>query len=484
MNTRIAPKTVVLLGIPFHDVTMEETLAEIDRMIAERKPRYIATANLDFTALASWDVELQRILMDADLVLCDGTPLVWASRILKAPLRERVAGADLTPRLMAHAAERGYRAFFLGSDETVLATAKGVLEERNPGLTVCGVYAPPYARLLELDHDEIAGRIRDARPDILLVALGSPKQEKWIYMNHRELGVPCSIGIGASLDFVAGKFARAPVWMQKAGMEWLFRLKQEPSRLFARYYRDFVFFAAALYKQKRGLREPAATPAPKASEADGVDFFRQQWTGRADASVVLSGAFAIEAPKENAFVLLDLSGVTFMDSTGLGAIMTAFRQCKQRAGGLILLRPSQPVRALLQTLKLDRLIPIVETLEEARTASRSLRAGEEPRCEVSADQRRLTIRCTGDLTAAPSRALFETILREWAAAPLVRTLELDLSDVHFIDSSGLDCLVRARSLAQSRRNGWLRLAGANGNVRNVLALAPLNEPFKLDIIAA
>src|SRR5438045_8977428 len=119
-TNRVEPKTVVLLGVPFHDVTMEQTLAEIDYIIAGGAPRYIATANLDFAAMASTDVELQRILLDAHLVLCDGKPLVWASRLLRAPLRERVAGSDLTVKLGAHAAARGHRLFFLGSDDTVL----------------------------------------------------------------------------------------------------------------------------------------------------------------------------------------------------------------------------------------------------------------------------------------------------------------------------------------------------------------------------
>ncbi len=109
-NTRLA----ILLGVPFHDVTMGETLDRIDALIAARTPGYLATANLDFAAQASQDVELQRILFDAELVLCDGTPLVWASRWLGAPLRERVAGSDMMPHLFARAAERGHRLFFLG----------------------------------------------------------------------------------------------------------------------------------------------------------------------------------------------------------------------------------------------------------------------------------------------------------------------------------------------------------------------------------
>ncbi len=257
------PKTVALLGIPFHDVTMDETLAAIDDMVRERDPRYIATANLDFAAQADDDVELQRILLDAHLVLCDGMPLVWASRWLDAPLRERVAGSDLTLHLAERAAQRGHRLFFLGSDEAVLKTAKEKLETRFPGIKICGVYAPPYARLLDLNNDEITALIRAAQPDILLVALGAPKQEKWIHMHHREVDVPCCIGIGASLDFVAGKYSRAPVWMQRTGLEWLYRLCRSRAACWAGTHTISFSFSArctARSRRCRSARRPRRKP--------------------------------------------------------------------------------------------------------------------------------------------------------------------------------------------------------------------------------
>ena len=482
---RIEPNTVVLLGVPFHDVTMDETLAEIDQIVSDGAPRYIATANLDFAAQASRDVELQRILMDAHLVLCDGTPLVWASRILKARLRERVAGSDLTPKLMAHAAARGYGIFFLGSDEAVLATARERLVCENPGLNVCGIYAPPYANLLDLDNEAIVERVREARPDILLVALGVPKQEKWIYMNQRELGVPCIIGIGASLDFVAGKFSRAPVWMRNCGLEWLFRLMQEPRRLFSRYFDDFTFLVTALFKQRRELREPREGPVVTSPLPDAVDFAHYQWRGRADAAAVRSHAIPVPGPSgSQALAVLELSGVSFMDSIGLGLIMKGFKLCKEAGGGLILLQPSEPVRRLIETLKLDRLIPIAATLENAREMSRSLRGATPPRCEAEPASRRLVFRCSVDLTATTVVELSEMILLKWPAFKWARVMEVDLSGVHFIDSSGLDCLVRARSLAQSRRGGRFAVTGANENIRNVLALGRLNEPFDVTSRAA
>jgi N-acetylglucosaminyldiphosphoundecaprenol N-acetyl-beta-D-mannosaminyltransferase len=482
---RPEPNTVVLLGIPFHDVTMEETLGEIDRIVLEKTPRYICTANLDFAAQASRDVELQRILMDAHLVLCDGTPLIWASRLLKAPLRERVAGSDLTVSLMAHAAARGYRLFFLGSDERILVSARERLVREHPGLTVCGIYAPPYAKLLELDNDTIAARIREAKPDILLVALGAPKQEKWIYMNQGELGVPCSIGIGASLDFVAGKFSRAPVWMQKTGLEWLFRLMQEPRRLFSRYFDDFTFLVSALFKQKRELREPPKAPDPKPTAPYVVDFAHYQWMGRADAAAARSNTIEVPGPTDqHSLAILDLTHVSFMDSIGLGVIMKGFRLCKQAGGGLILLRPSDPVRRLIETLKLDRIIPVAGTIEEARAISQSILHARPPACNADPSARRLVFRCSGDLTAMSASELSDMIVLKWSSFDWARFMEIDLSSVHFIDSSGLDCLLRARSLSESRRGGRFTVTGANENIRNVLAVARLTQPLSVNIAAA
>ncbi|HEX4083309.1 MAG TPA: WecB/TagA/CpsF family glycosyltransferase [Chthoniobacteraceae bacterium] len=482
---RDEPKTIVLFGVPFHDVTMDETLAEIDGIINRREPRYIATANLDFAAQASRDVELQRILMDAHMVLCDGTPLVWASRLLKCALRERVAGSDLTPRLMAHAAQKGYRIFFLGSDDRVLGAAKVKLEREYPGLQVCGILAPPYAKLLELDNDTIAAQVREARPDILLVALGAPKQEKWIYMNHRDLGVPCSVGIGASLDFAAGKFSRAPVWMQVGGLEWLFRLMQEPRRLAARYYDDFKFFVSAFLKQWRELRTSAPQQVGHPPAPVEEDMAQYRWIGRVDAAAAHAGRLAVPGPQGNRCVaVLELSGVSFMDSIALGLIMKGFKQCKAAGGGLILLQPSDPVRRVVETLKLDRLIPIAASMEEARGFSRSLHVTELPQCEVFQAQRRMVVRCIGDLTAATAGHMADLIAAKWSAHEWARFITVDLSAVHFIDSSGLDALVRSRALAQSRRGGRFTITGANANIRNVLALGRLAEPLDVNSHAA
>ena len=255
------PRIVMLLGVPFHDVTMQETLVYLDDLIIARRPAYIATANVDFAAQASRDVELQRILFDAELVLCDGTPLIWVSRWLDAPPPppppppplcasvSRDPTFYLTFLNMQPEKVIGSFSSVVRRDVLVEATKRALVPE-PPDWSIAGAYSPPFSKLLDMDDAEILRRLREARPDILLVAFGCPKQEKWIYRNYRNTGVPCTIGVGASLDFIAGKFKRAPVWMRRTGLEWTFRLLQEPRRLFNRYVLDLGFFVLAVAKQK------------------------------------------------------------------------------------------------------------------------------------------------------------------------------------------------------------------------------------------
>ena len=425
-------------------------------------------------------MELLRILLDAHLVLCDGTPLIWASRWLGVPLRERVAGSDLTPKLAERAAAKGHRLFFLGSNEAVLNLAKDTLVARHPGLVVCGVYSPPYAKLLDLDHDEIARRIQEAKPDIVLVALGAPKQEKWIYMHYRKLGVPLCIGIGASLDFVAGKFSRAPVWMQKCGLEWTYRLMQEPKRLVHRYWLDFRFFIRALREQKRMLSRTVAplSAPPERMHWPGIAAY--EWIGRADAAAVLSGAIAEPGPQSGrVHVVLDLSGVTFIDSSGLGLLLKGFKQCKEAGGALIIVRPSEVVRELLALSKLSRLLPCAESSEAAHRLIYLDRLETKAYSENDRRNASVIFRCLGEINAANADEFRELLQTKWEQEGLAKVLEIDFTRVDFIDSSGLGCLLRARKLVTAREGAALKLTGVNENLRNVITLAHLDEVLGL-----
>lgn len=477
MNKPVEPRIFILLGIPFHDVTMSETLEYLDGMIERRKPAYLATANLDFTAQASKDVELQRILFDAELVLCDGTPLVWASRWLGAPLRERVAGSDLMPFLFSHAQERGYRLFFLGSSEEVLAAAVAKCEERYPKLTICGSYSPPYAKLLEINDEEIARRVREARADILLVAMGCPKQEKWIYRHYQNLGVPATIGIGASLDFIAGKFRRAPVWMRVCGLEWLFRLIQEPTRLFNRYYFDLLFFVDALRKQRRLLKNQGVTIAPSGTvEPSALEsVVRYKWTGRIDAAAVDGKKVEAAAPepgKPN--VVIECSEVSFIDSTGLGLFIRSFRLCKQNGGAFVVLAPSEAVAKMLTVMRLDRLIPIAKTEGEILPLIRLGAPGAPEADALTAANGTVTLPLAGEITAATVESC-ETFLRSVLGQMNdAKKLTLDLAKVSFIDSSGLGFLIKTLKLVKQRPGTTLSIENPTPNVRNVIQLANLS----------
>lgn len=245
-----------LMNVPFDRVTMPQTLDRIAGMIDSQRPHYLATANVDFLVQSKRDAELRKILDDAHLVVCDGTPLVWLSRVLRRALPERVAGSDLVPQLLTRATEQNWSVFFLGGQEQVLQQAMEKVQKQHPSLRIAGGYSPPFAPLDAMDHDGICSRIHEAKPDVLLVSFGCPKQEKWIARNYEAAGVPVCIGVGATIDFLAGSVKRAPRWMQVAGMEWIFRLAQEPRRLLKRYATDLVVFGIGAVKEILSNRQP------------------------------------------------------------------------------------------------------------------------------------------------------------------------------------------------------------------------------------
>ena len=183
-------------------------------------------------------------------------PAVWWSRWLGQPLPERVAGSELIYAISQWASVKGYRIFFVGGAPGVGQRAADCLQQRYPELQVAGVVSPPYRALTATEETELIQQIRDAGTDILYLAMGQPKGEKWLARNRQRLGVPVSVQLGASFDFVAGGVRRAPLWLQRAGLEWLYRLLQEPRRLAGRYAQNlrFLFWAVARDLCRTGTR--------------------------------------------------------------------------------------------------------------------------------------------------------------------------------------------------------------------------------------
>ena len=218
---------VNILGIRVDAITMTEALNRVETFIRERQTRQVATANAEMVMLAQEDKLLSGILNSADLVLADGAGVVWAAKRLGEGVPERVAGFDLTQELLARAAISGYRIFWLGAAPGIAETAAQKASQHYPGLITVGIHDGYFAP----EDRTITQMVQEARPDILLCALGVPKQEKWLREHLAQLQVPVSIGIGGTFDVMAGKVKRAPVWMQRAGLEWSYRLIRQPSRL-------------------------------------------------------------------------------------------------------------------------------------------------------------------------------------------------------------------------------------------------------------
>lgn len=207
---------------------MGEAVAVLETYIRERKPRLVATANAEMVMMARQDIALANVLAHADLVVPDGAGVVWAARYQGQRVPERVAGYDLAQALLAEAARKGYKVYFFGGAPEVAENAKKVAVARYPGLAVVGVSDGFFS-----PQDEVAiiGKIIAVGPDILLAGLGVPRQEKWLAAHLAELAVPVTMGVGGTFDVMAGNVRRAPLWMQRAGFEWLYRLICQPARV-------------------------------------------------------------------------------------------------------------------------------------------------------------------------------------------------------------------------------------------------------------
>ena len=359
---------IALLGVPLDSLTLQQALAAIEDMIASRRPHYLVTANVDFLVQAQRDAELRRILVESDLALCDGMPLVWASRWLGNSLPERVAGADLVPRLIQTAAAKKYRLFFLGGRPDVTAKAVANLRREYPELNIAGYFSPPFRLLHEMPHEEILQQIRAAKPDVVFVSFGCPKAEKWMAMHYQSLGVPVLIGVGGTIDFLAGELKRAPIWMQRNGMEWAFRLAQEPRRLAGRYGSDLCCFSLAILQQWWSLQCRATrarhTP-PSSAVVVQPTWQRIRVPDRFDRDAINRAAEIWQRQGERHF-LIELANVKFIDSTAIALLLRLEKQLRLAGRRLVLLEPSRAVKRALKLMGLENFFLEAADILEAR----------------------------------------------------------------------------------------------------------------------
>ena len=217
-----------------------------------RQGNYVVTPNVDHIVQLEKDDELRVVYRDADLILADGKPLIWISKGCGSPIKEKISGSDLFPALCSECSKLGLTMYFFGAAPGVAQKAADNLTAKFPGLRVVGTMSPDYG--FERDSkkvDEAISQSNEAAPDILVVGLGCPKQEKFIHHYRDRIHAKLMLGLGASLDFEAGNVTRAPEWMQRCGLEWLYRITQDPTRLAKRYLVDDLKIVPLIFKYRK-----------------------------------------------------------------------------------------------------------------------------------------------------------------------------------------------------------------------------------------
>lgn len=251
------PRAIDLLGLRVDDVTVEETRRRLIAYLEEDRPHHIVTADASAWVIAGRDPAYLQIVESADLVTPDGAGLVWAARFLGSPLRERVSGVDLVEWLGKESAIRGFSLYFFGAAPGVAEEAAARLAARYPGMRLAGA----HHGFLQSPEEEtrLLETIRSSRPDVLLIAMGIPRQEKWIAKHKSDLGTRLLMGVGGSFDVFSGRVNRAPLWMQKRGLEWLYRLLQDP-RKYSKVANLPIFLANVLMRRRLPSPPPPAMP--------------------------------------------------------------------------------------------------------------------------------------------------------------------------------------------------------------------------------
>jgi N-acetylglucosaminyldiphosphoundecaprenol N-acetyl-beta-D-mannosaminyltransferase len=468
-----APSTVVILGIPFHNVTFAEAVAWARQRILSRQPGYIATANMDFV-MQSWrDPELQRILLEADLVVADGIPIVWLSALLGPRLKARVTGSDLVPLLAEMARDNGFSLYHLGGAPGVPEQAAETLVRRFPGLRMAGCYSPPKADILTMDHGEILARLQAAKPDLLLVAFGAPKQEKWVNLHVRRWKVPLAIGVGGSLDFLAGVQTRAPRIVQRLALEWFWRMCSDPPRLVGRYLGNIAFFFRALCKLLLIRCRPDRAEPPVGADsalrrmAHVETFVRLSNVGQADAFCVALIEQAVNRP-----VVLDLGGVPWLSSLEQGALLRLTTQFRRRQQPCMLTGAGSRVRRLLNWCHLAEYLEVGFSIDgilgKIEVWNARSRTGSIHRDTAG----RIVVQLPVELTAANLDAV-RKLMDDYPGVEQTREQILDATETRFVDSSAIGYFMRLKKQANAQ-NSKLRLVGAQPSVRRIFHIAKVD----------
>ena len=343
-----------LLGLPFDAVDLDGAVRRVRDAARHRQSCFFSTPNLNFVVASLADEDFRRSVVYSDLSFADGMPLVWIARLFGIPIRERTAGSNLFDSLRDSPGKQ-LSVFFFGGPDGVAEAACRRLSLEDKGLTCVGYESPGFGSIEEMSSEAVIRRINDSQADFLVVSLGARKGQAWIELNRPRLTVPVISHLGAVLNFVAGTAKRAPAWMQRTGLEWIWRIKEEPA-LWRRYLADGIEFFALLatrvlpYAWYLMRHAPAADQLAAAAleardeEQIYVIRLRGAWTRANIAPLRDCFAKAVLGEKD---VTLDMAGVTYVDSAFVGLAILLQGYQSRRGRRLLVVSLQDPVRRVI-----------------------------------------------------------------------------------------------------------------------------------------
>jgi N-acetylglucosaminyldiphosphoundecaprenol N-acetyl-beta-D-mannosaminyltransferase len=355
-RARLSRPVHCLLGLPIDAVGLAGAEERIRRAAASRAPCFLSTPNLNFLVASQSDNAFRNSVVHSDLSVADGMPLVWLARLMGVPIRERVAGSTLFDALRSGRGPR-LSVYFFGGPEGVAAAAQRQLASGSSGLACVGYAFPGFGSIAEMSTEKIIHDINASKADLLVVSLGARKGQAWIEHNRKRLEVPVISHLGAVLHFAAGTLARAPVWMQHAGLEWLWRIKEEP-KLWRRYFRDGLSLLVLLVTRalpyswsQRYYRPPADEEAAAGVQTrrEGRDYIICLWGAWTQANVARLRRCLYHAVLAEKDVRLDMQRVTHVDTAFIGLLMLVEAHQTENGRTLRLAAPTKRVRRLIDS---------------------------------------------------------------------------------------------------------------------------------------
>ena len=352
-----------VLGMPIDAIDMAATLHKINEAAATTTPFLFSTANLNFLGNSLKATEFRESLLLSDLITPDGTPIIWIAQVLGLPFKERIAGADILDDLRSETTARKLSVFLFGGADGAADLARRVLNKGNSGLTCVGALNPGYGSLDDMSSDEIITQINATKADFLIVALGAGKGQAWLQRNHQRLRIPVRAHLGAAINFQAGLLKRAPKMMREAGLEWLWRIKEEPY-LWVRYWRDGRTLVRLLWTRvlplacRAHLRRwcrPQDLRIDFQSHEDNVvvQVFGDATTQNINHAI---GRFQQALALARPIMILDLVAVRDIDQRFFGLILMLRKSLHQRAARLLFMGVSDRVRRLFELNELQFLL--------------------------------------------------------------------------------------------------------------------------------